>query len=70
MTKETFMIEEISKEIVWLLIQEHQMDMMRHSAHSILQIHTHGLSTLTRDSTAKVRLMYMSILKENWLQEK
>ena len=27
MTKETFMIEEISKEIVWLLIQEHQMDM-------------------------------------------
>ena len=26
MTKETFMIEEISKEIVWLLIQEHQMD--------------------------------------------
>ena len=27
MTKEQFMIEEISKEIVWLLIQEHQMDM-------------------------------------------
>ena len=57
MTKETFMIEEISKEIVWLLIQEHQMNM------------DEALRALyTSDTYA--RLMYMSILKENWLQEK
>lgn len=64
------MIEEISKEIVWLLIQEHQMD-MDEALRALYTSDTYArLTTLTRDSTAKVRLMYMSILKENWLQEK
>lgn len=72
MTKESFMIEEISKDIVLLLMKEHGMS-MQEAIHALYTSDTYDrLSNLhyTPDCIRKAQLTFMSISKKNWQQGK
>ena len=65
MTKEQFMIEEISKEIVLLLMEEHQMD-MREALKALYTSDTYSrLINLDTGYMLRVQPMCMNILKKN-----
>ena len=64
MTKEQFMIEEISKEIVLLLMEEHQMD-MREALKALYTSDTYSRLINLDTGLLRVQPMCMNILKKN-----